>query len=245
MPNYRCQMSASYFPVTPCTMGWYHHEYTNESSPSGPDGPCSLPMPDLSREDAAREEIYVENGNVFHLCQRSKWLEAISSKASYFPPTFWSDGRFTRGTCVRQTLFHTANVYYTKVPGDWICLELNTAALRNMGIAIAVHRAPEPATDGQPAQCLKIYSGISVATLGLVLEVYALQRGSDGSFLGMLPDGSTPRMVGMESPKTIVPTTDSEFKVTQRSKAKTDAEQSVISHEPVQKTKRGFWRKPG
>lgn len=228
-------------------MGWYHHEYTNSGSSSDPsagpsascpDGTCSLPSPDLTREAAAQEEIYTDiKGPVYHLCQRDNWLKAIDSKEAYFPPTFWSDGRFTRGSCARNTLLHTANTYYKSVAGDWLCLELDPAVLRRLGIPIAVHRAPEAAADGQPAQCLKLYGGISVTTLGLVLESYALQRGADGSFLAMLPDDGMPRMAR-----------NNENKMARPSTATTDAPEHAMASLPVvagttRPQKRGFWQR--
>lgn len=182
------------------SMGWYHNEVMNGSpDPSvGADGTCSLPLPDPALEVAAQEEIYDGDGRIYHLCRRDSWMKAIESHEVYFPPTFWSDGRFTRGSCAKNTLVHTANTYYKADEGQWLCLELDPAILRRLGIAIAVHRAPETAANGQPAQCLKLYGGISVTTISLIQEIYAVQRGSDGTFLGMLPDDGAPRMTHVE-----------------------------------------------
>jgi hypothetical protein len=215
------------------TMGWYHHEYANGAAPSD-DGTCALPSPDASREESAKEELYLESGVIYHLCQRSLWLQAIESKQPYFPPTFWSDGRFTRGSVVRSSIVHTANTYYKEVSGDWLCIELNALILRQQGIAIAVHRAPEAAQDGQPAQCLKLYGGISVTTLCLVTEIFALQRGSNGLFLGMLPDDGAPRMARSQEN----PSANSSGTV----KSEIVSEQSTVSQHPEQPPqKRGFW----
>jgi hypothetical protein len=199
-------------------MGWYHHaimngeEDTNDDkttshAPAGcPDGKCSLLPPDVSAMTGAttppgQEELYLDSGPIYHLCQKRKWMEAIEGLESYFPPTFWLDGRFTRGCTVRESLVETGNIYYRAVAGEWICLEIDPTRLRSMGIAIAVHRAPE-STRAEPAQCLKIYGGLSTNSIGLVREIYAMRRGSDGTFVGMLPDCGTARLANNKAATT-------------------------------------------
>jgi len=160
------------------------------------DGSC---YDTAAREEAAREEIFdgVSSGRpIYHLCQKELWLQAVRSQQPYFPPTFWSDGRFTRGSCVLDSLVGTANTYYKAVAGEWLVLELDPTLVYQMGTRIAVHRAPEstPLTDQdkqQPSiQCLKIHGGIPTAIPGLVTKIYRMQRDDqDGTFLSMVQTG--------------------------------------------------------
>jgi hypothetical protein len=240
-------------------MGWYHLEITNNGDvdPTNittcPEGTCHLPPPDESREQSAREELYHGNGPIFHLCQKSKWMDAIRNKGGYFPPTFWSDGRFTRASCVQDTLMRTANHYYKQVSGDWLCIEMDPALLRQSGIAIAVQRAPESTTT-DPIQCLKLYGGIPVIVTGLVTQIYAMQRNSDGTFLGMLPDDGVDRVVVRaketrankpSQPKKSEPCGcnvkgESSPKTTKKKSPKQSATKTEQVKEP---RRRGFWRR--
>jgi len=166
------------------------NQSSNGSSgrPACHDGSC---YDATAREDAAREELYdVSSGRpIYHLCQREKWLQAVRSKQPYVPPTFWSDGRFTRGSCVLDSLVGTANTYYKGIEGEWLVLEMNPSIVHQMGTMIAVHRAPESTAD-EPIQCLKIHGGIPTAIPGLVAKIYRMQRNDeDGTFTGMVQTG--------------------------------------------------------
>lgn len=242
-------------------MGWYHYEIMNgnhssdPSAPASPDGTCPLPpspascpdgtcpLPDPTRDAAEQEEIYKDKGPVYHLCQRSNWLQATQSHEAYFPPTFWLDGRFTRASCVRDvTLVHTANHYNKNVAGDWLCLELDPAVLRKLGISIAVHRAPETAADGQPACCLKLYGGISVCTPGLVSGIYALERGAGGLFVGMLPDDVSPRF-SQEVSKVKENQSEASSVVTTNSKLNGIQEHTQVTEDSRRPPRNGFWKR--
>ena len=141
------------------------------------------------REDAAREELYdLSHGPIFHLCQKENWLDAVRAKKPYFAPTFWSDGRFTRGSCALDSLVETANAYYKSTEGEWLVLEMDPHLVHQMGTMIAVHRAPE-STREEPVQCLKIHGGIPTGISGLVTQVYRMQRNEDGTFLSIIKTG--------------------------------------------------------
>lgn len=156
------------------------------------DGSC---YDTTAREEAAREELYdLSHGPIYHLCQKEKWLDSVRSGRPYFAPTFWSDGRFTRGSCVLDSLVGTANTYYKAIAGEWLVLEMNPHILHQMGTMIAVHRAPESTRD-EPVQCLKIHGGIPTAVPGLVTQIYRMQRHEDGKFVDMVKTGDiVPRM---------------------------------------------------
>ena len=183
-------------------MGWYHYQCAedgtcdvNKTIPC-PDGTC---QPDAAPPEAAEEEeeeIYYAQTPIYHLCQKKLWLQAIQANEPYFPPTFWKDGRFTRASCEAATLPQTANHYYQDIAGDWLCLEMLPRKLREMGMPIVAQRAPE-STKTDPIECLKVYGGIPVAAhVGVVKEVYAMQRDDQGRFFGMKPDASVPKHAG-------------------------------------------------
>lgn len=140
-----------------------------------------------------KEELYdVTAGPVYHLCQEKKWLEAVKTQQAYYPPTFWLDGHFTRGSCVLESLVGTANTYYKTVPGVWLVLEMDPIKLHQLGTPIAVHRAPESnctSTQTEPVQCLKIYGGIPTTIPNLVTKIYLMERDvQDGmTFSRILP----------------------------------------------------------
>jgi hypothetical protein len=208
-------------------MGWYHHELASGKDPFAdekkqqqeggagtcPDGMCASrrqqEMQQNQQQDVhdqnssatnqnEKEDIYEEDDPIYHICQKKNWIEAIEQKRSYYPPTFWLDGKFTRACCKKDTLLDTANEYYQKTVGDWICIEMNATLLRQMGIIIACHYAPELSKDQQPIQCLKLYSGISVHLPGLIQNIYKLTRSDlNGKFLSLddRPDTTTPKCI--------------------------------------------------
>ena len=161
--------------------------------PACHDGTC---YDTTAREEAAREELYdLAHGPIYHLCQKEKWLDAVRSRTPYFAPTFWLDGRFTRGSCVLDSLVGTANTYYKDIAGEWLVLQMDPHLLHQMGTMIAVHRAPESTREEEPVQCLKIHGGIPTAVPDLVTHIYRMQRKEDGTFVDMVKTGDiVPRM---------------------------------------------------
>lgn len=183
---------------------------TSASGPACLDGSC---YDAVAREAAAREELYydgVSTGRpIYHLCQKELWLQAVRSQQPYFPPTFWSDGRFTRGSCVVGSLVGTANTYYKNIEGEWLVLEMDPKLVHQMGTRIAVHRAPESSKE-EPIQCLKIHGGIPTAIPGLVTKIYRMQRDDkDGTFLAMVQTGDiVPRVASRTIQQMLPPPTD-------------------------------------
>lgn len=191
-------------------MGWYHYQTAEDGKPGEkiecPDGTCAVKETQSAAAEAANEnekgqeeteELYEASGTIYHLCQKSLWLEAIEKANAYYPPTFWKDGKFTRFSCDRSTLVDTANHYYGSVPGDWLCLSLDATEVRNRGVPIVAQRAPE-STPQEPIQCLKVFSGIPV-TMPVVVEIHRMRRDADGKFFDMAVDPVTPKAIKSKS----------------------------------------------
>jgi hypothetical protein len=194
-------------------MGWYHYQAAEDGTPGEkiecPDGTCAMkersaPARDATNikeqqnkeeeqeEEEEEEELYEASGTIYHLCQKSLWLEAVQKGKPYFPPTFLKDGKFTRFSCERDTLVDTANHYYGSFPGDWLCLSLDATEVRNRGVPIVAQRAPESSKQ-EPIQCLKVFSGIGVGQA--VLEIHRMRRDEQGNFFGMIVDTVTPKVI--------------------------------------------------
>jgi uncharacterized protein (DUF952 family)/mannose-6-phosphate isomerase-like protein (cupin superfamily) len=130
---------------------------------------------------------------VYHMCEKTLWDEAMASKKAYFPPTFAQDGFFTHATAVPVRLIETANQFYTATKGDWICIELSTEKLLDMGI-MTVFEGPKPV--GETAvhdnwtasqwRCPHIYGGIPGSIPGVVMKTYDIKRDVDGNFLSVV-----------------------------------------------------------
>jgi len=125
---------------------------------------------------------------LYHMCQKSLWDQAISSKSAYFPPTYEQDGFFTHATSVPERLLETANHFYTQTSGDWICLELSCKSLHNSGICTRFEEA-KPVGDASVSDnwgewaCPHIYGGIPGHVNGVVENTYKIERDDKGSFL--------------------------------------------------------------
>lgn len=143
----------------------------NTACPLPADSPPPPPPPDVD--------------SIYHLCQKSKWEEAVESRQPYFPPTYMNDGKFTRATVYTKDLVSTANEYYDSVPGDWIVLELDCKMLYSLGIPILAQDAPE-STPKQPVKCLQVFGGISTNLPGLVKNIYRMHRAPNGRFIRMV-----------------------------------------------------------
>ena len=103
----------------------------------------------------------------------------------YFPPTYMSDGKFTRATVFKEDIVSTANEYYKDTDGDCIVLEIDCKTLYSLGIPILAQDAPE-STPKNPVKCLQVFGGLSTTLPGLVKKIYKMQRLSDGTFLKVL-----------------------------------------------------------
>mmetsp|Transcript_128061 Transcript_128061/g.190823 ORF Transcript_128061/g.190823 Transcript_128061/m.190823 type:complete len:258 (+) Transcript_128061:51-824(+) len=156
-----------------------------------PSGNTACPLP----SDATPPPPPPDVDYIYHLCQKSKWMEAKARKQPYFPPTYIADGKFTRMTVHKDDLVSTANEYYKAVPGSWIVLEIDCATLYSFGIAILAQDAPESSKKGQeekqPVKCLQVYGGISTSLPGLVANVYRMKRDEDGTFLSISESSTT------------------------------------------------------
>jgi len=150
---------------------------------------------EIGEEDSAVAEKAQDGkkGDVlYHMCQKTLWDAAVASGKAYFPPTFMEDGGFTHATNVKERLLKTANHFYTKRPGDWICLELSESKLRDHGI---ITRHEHPMSVGEQAVddkwkasewvCPHIYGGIPVNVDGIVTNKMTMTRDADGNFLSI------------------------------------------------------------
>jgi len=91
--------------------------------------------PATAPAEAAKPEV------LYHMCEKSRWEEAVAANEAYYPPTYEADGYYTHATAVPARLIVTANHFYTGVAGDWICLRLSRSALRRSGIFVRDEQA--------------------------------------------------------------------------------------------------------
>jgi len=124
---------------------------------------------------------------LYHMCQKSLWDQAIASGTAYFPPTFEQDGYFTHATAVPARLMDTANHFYTASTGDWICLELSLAALKRGGIVTRFEEAKPVGETGVGGldknwQCPHIFGGIPSH---VVTNIYKINRNDEGKFISI------------------------------------------------------------
>lgn len=129
-------------------------------------------------------------GIIYHMCQKHLWDKSLESKSAYFPPTYETDGFFTHATAVPERLLETANHFYTETTGEWICIELDSDALSNLGISTLFEEAKPVGETGVPDnsddwQCPHIYGGIPGHIDGIVTKIYKMERDDKGNFLSI------------------------------------------------------------
>lgn len=125
---------------------------------------------------------------IYHMCQRSLWDAAVAAQTAYFPPTFEQDGYFTHASAVPERMLQTANHFYKNAPGDWICLALDNAKLKALGIVTRFEEAMPVGNTDVEADDLRfphIYGGIPTQIEGVVSAVHPMKRGDDGTFLSI------------------------------------------------------------
>jgi hypothetical protein len=160
------------------------------SSSNKKKGKTACPLPTSSLPPPPPPEVEF----IYHLCQQSKWDQAVNKKLPYFPPTYMKDGKFTRASVDKEDMMSVANHYYKETPGKWIVLEIDCKMLYSLGIPILAQEAPESVLEA-PVKCLQIYGGISTS-LPVVHRVYPVFRNRlDGEFLKLLEPG--PSMTAM------------------------------------------------
>lgn len=155
------------------------------AAPNGSENSCTTqpPSPPLP---AAAVEVKVEK--LYHMCQKQAWEEALSKKTAYFPPTFVHDEYYTHATAVAARLIETANHFYTASEGDWICVEIDFAALTALGISVRFEAAmpvgdQNVSDDWNKWICPHIYGGIPGQVEGVVNTTYPMIRDDKGNFL--------------------------------------------------------------
>lgn len=136
-----------------------------------------------------RPSAALPSETLYHMCHRQLWEAALASQSAYYPPTFEFDGYFTHATADPKLLLTTANHFYTRATGDWICIEINQEALRKVGIWTRFElAAPVGDTSAQESNTLfpHIYGGIPGFVPGVVTNIYPMLRDDRGSFLGIV-----------------------------------------------------------
>jgi hypothetical protein len=140
--------------------------------------------------------IVKDDTKLYHMCEKTIWEKTLSDKTAYFPPTFVKDGHFTHATAVPARLVETANHFYTASKEDWICVEMNVAAMKALGI-VALYEGPRPVGETDVSstwdqwQCPHIFGGIPAHVDGVVTNVYPIQRNKEtGQFLSIDGVGS-------------------------------------------------------
>jgi len=128
---------------------------------------------------------------LYHMCEKKLWEDAMQSGRAYYPPTFHEDGGFTHATAVPKRLLETANHFYTKVEGDWICLRLSRKVLVETCGIIIKDEGGLPVGDSPISKnwetnqwiCPHIFGGIPTRKeLAVVQETYNMVRNNDGTF---------------------------------------------------------------
>ena len=131
--------------------------------------------------------VRVDHPFVFHLVQAKLWNQAAAAGETYYPPTYEADG-FTHGTSNPDKLLNVANHFYPDVAGDWYCLRMTVESLAATGVE-TVFEGTAPVGDIQPdfegaddELFPHIMGGISAKA---VLEVHAVRRAADGTYLSI------------------------------------------------------------
>ena len=143
--------------------------------------------------DQSDEASELDNGALYHMCEKSAWKAAVDSNAAYFPPTFQQDGGFTHATFIPEKLIGTANHFYTDSKDDWICLQLCSAKTfrKKCGIATIFEEAKSVGTtvvkdEWKGDVFPHVYGGIPVSIPGIVTEIYPMKRDpTTGRFLSI------------------------------------------------------------
>lgn len=126
---------------------------------------------------------------IYHMCETTLWERALQANTAYFPPTFEKDGGFTHATAVATNLIGTANHFYQNSQDDWICIELDRAALINLGIVTRFEEAKPVGDTGTSAEWKTqlfphIFGGIPAYLPGIVTKVFSMKRNKEtGEFL--------------------------------------------------------------
>jgi hypothetical protein len=159
---------------------------------------CPLPISSLPPPPPPNVQF------IYHLCQQSKWDEAVQEKLPYFPPTYMKDGKFTRASLDKGDMVNVANQYYQQIPGRWIVLEIDCKMLYSLGIPILAQIMTPPPLHilERPVKCLQIFGGISTSQ-PLVHKVYPLLRNnpSSGEFLQLLESLSPSTIISSLQPE--------------------------------------------
>jgi uncharacterized protein (DUF952 family) len=131
---------------------------------------------------------------LYHMCEKDKWDDAVSSQTAYYPPTFDADGHFTHATAVASRLIETANHFYTSSKSEWICLEMSAKVLKEKCGIITTFEEPKPVGEQHVSQewessgwiCPHIFGGIPTTVEGVVLKTYNMTRHpTTGQFLSI------------------------------------------------------------
>ena len=124
---------------------------------------------------------------IFHLAQAELWDKAKANGEPYYPPTYQQDG-FTHATANPEKLLAVANHFYQDVSGEWYCLRMTVASLKQAGVK-TIFEGTAPVGDKQPdfegsedELFPHVLGGILPAA---VLEEHSVSRNDAGEFLSI------------------------------------------------------------
>jgi uncharacterized protein (DUF952 family) len=119
--------------------------------------------------------------NIYHLVQKSLWHSAKAANVPYFPPTYEQDG-FIHATAEYDALLGVANLFYTGVKDDFLCLSLRLDNLTSeVKFEAAAPVGEQAAAKGQQL-FPHIYGAIDMAA---VEAEWPVIRDAEGQFLSI------------------------------------------------------------
>jgi uncharacterized protein (DUF952 family) len=119
---------------------------------------------------------------IYHVVESERWREACAKGVEYLPPTYETDG-FIHATHDGRLLIDVLNHFYKEKLGEFLCLELDTAALISpVKMESAAGVGDKPAHESEE-KFPHIYGPI--APLGCVVRQLPVKRTEDGTFLAI------------------------------------------------------------
>jgi uncharacterized protein (DUF952 family) len=119
--------------------------------------------------------FYLMN-TIYHLAPAARW-QNWPTGAPYLPAEYEADG-FIHCTAGDELMLRVANTFYRAAPGDFALLVIDTARLTSP------LKWEEPVGDPLAPQFPHIYGSINREA---IVEVRAVHRAGDGTFVGFSP----------------------------------------------------------
>mmetsp|Transcript_11900 Transcript_11900/g.16129 ORF Transcript_11900/g.16129 Transcript_11900/m.16129 type:complete len:133 (+) Transcript_11900:64-462(+) len=127
-----------------------------------------------------------DHGILYHLIPTSTWEACKTSKELYYPPTYAQDG-FIHLTKEANMLLTVANHFYTDVKGDYVVLEIASAALTSVvkfepAADVGDKKSSGLQDEHDPILFPHLYGSIDFESVKAEL---AVTRSEDGRFLSI------------------------------------------------------------